>query len=156
MFSVLPFRPTKGAAFKVYFDTINITNYSTFLSSTPTNMVTKISKDNGAWASTTNNFTAIGTPAADNSAHYVQLTATEMDADIVIVSITNYNASAGSDMEAMTIVIYTDGTTGFSSGVAQIDTIDGLEHLPNSDPKIGDLFNALYFYLRKYKNRRGK
>ena len=114
---VLPFQPTKGVAFKVPFELQSETSPQSFISNEGTAIHTTVSKDYNAFSNTTNTYVYIGkNSTADSSHYYIELTAEEMDADVIMVTATNWGGGTGQKGYVNSIIIYTSGFTGFASG----------------------------------------
>lgn len=148
-----PFSPTRGETYKVHgvignggtFDGALITDASAV------GWTATVSKDGGAFSASTN--AVVTTNIGAKGVVSLVLTATEMDADTILVS---FDHNTSSYTEPIVIVrTASDDSGGGGSGLTQSDLISGEEHLPLSNATIGDLLKAMYFWLRKYKNRRG-
>ena len=107
-----------------------------------------ISKDGGVFNAPVNSpvdFT--------NGWYYIDLTASEMNADQIIIIL---NASDG-DLATTdsTCLIFPDFDygTGSGGGLEQSDLVDGLDILPRENPTIGDVLKGIYRYYVK-NNRR--
>lgn len=114
----LSFKPTKNQIFRLYFDfignTVSATNhaYVAFYAIPPT---IQISKDGGGFINTTNAPVSITTGRG-----YVDLTATEMNADVILIATSAYNGSNDSAAGAcVCIEIYTTTGSGGSGITAQ-------------------------------------
>ena len=112
----LPFRPKKGEAFRLYFGNTKSNGEAPTSDETPTSAFGyRISKDGAASVATTNVPTFIGTGngGLDRAIMYLDLTASEMDADEIVIFVRPGAGSGGNDGVAKHFVIYTDGYTGF-------------------------------------------
>lgn len=94
----------------------------------------KISKDDGSYVNTTNNFVEVG-----NGLYYVDLTSTEMNADVISLY---FGSGSGSGDHAM---IYTGlvGSGGSGGGISLDDEIEGKVTLPTGNLTIRQIFELL-------------
>lgn len=133
----LPFKPTKGEAFRLQLDIMGQSNGSTIAIVTDFHYV-GLSKDGAQFTETVNTpvFIAVDTDdtGASRSCSYLDLTASEMNADIIVVVARNTTGTPGL---LIVITIYTsaDGEDGGGSGggMSLDDIIDGSVTLPRGD-----------------------
>lgn len=120
----LPFKPIKGQQFKLYFG-------EKFAGGT-SNRLVKISKDGGAFATTTN--ALVMDYNNDNSpnwreAYNLTLTATEMNAD------------------AITLFVFYDGTTNFRHAITIYTQEAELSSTPTINSPVSEKITAMFQYL---------
>lgn len=131
----LPFRPIKGQAFRLYFETPGTSNLATVPNPCPayvsfSSLTFRISKDGAAATTLTNAPVEYGTGKG-----YVDLTSTEMNADTISISCnqqSNSNTTNGTNC-AVSIIIYT--------------TSSELSSAPTLNSSIADKITALFQYF---------
>lgn len=147
-----PFKPAKGQSFRLSLSTIGVTEVAPAPHPLPrflafSSLSFSVSKDNGAFNSLTNAPVQITTGKG-----YVDLTASEMNADVLMISASlSSNSSTGSNSLAQLIVIYT--TAASSGGLSLSDTVSNITDLPSSSPTLGEAVSFLYQYFKKRRNR---
>jgi len=158
----LPFIAKKGEAFRLYFGNLmkeNIESYSTDNADPEIPSYILISKDGAISAAATNAFGTI--PTTEDflpTAKYLDLTASEMNANVIIITVF-YN-SASNDGMPKVFIIYTDGFTGFASsggggGLALTDECQAFDPFDrDGTATVQQVLNALYKFLIKNHNRR--
>lgn len=86
----IPFRPTKGQAFRLYFGALSSDNNPAFPGLNTGIPDIYISKDGQAFANVTNTFVTVsdnpGGYASYANYFYLDLTSEEMDADVVVIT----------------------------------------------------------------------
>lgn len=109
----LPFTPTKGSAFRLYFGQPDNITSATGIDAVD---YIGISKDSGTFTETTNSATQITVDSSESARtrgrYFVDLTASEMDADVIIFIALGYSGSFDFNE---TIIIYTTGATGLDT-----------------------------------------
>jgi len=162
MLATIPFHPLKGEVFRAYFSLEGIEDRDgsnrgiVWRNGSIAGASWKISKDGGAVADLTN-----APVAVHNSLGYVDLTAAEMDADVVLISGSIYSQPGGTSDSIgyiATLIIYTSGSapagSGGSAGLALTDTVSDINSAPEKDPTIRDVLSFLYQYFRKRRKRK--
>lgn len=121
----LPFNPIKGQAFRLYVNNMMVSSSSGVAVPTIASLTYTISKDAGAFASTTNAAVTI-----TNSKGYIDLTSTEMTADVIIVS-----------------WVYGSGATTYSDSVIIYTQKAELASAPTLNSPISEKITAIFQYL---------
>jgi len=155
----LSFKPTKAAAFKVYFEanmlhTLRAYDEASkcgrlfFSPATLSNFTFSISKDGAAFTSLTNAPIEIDTGHAQ-----VQLTATEMNADVIIIKGLYQDLQNVQDSYTgiISIIIYTSTATDFNLTSIVTDVTD----LSHENPTVQEVLSLLWMGLRKSGGKAG-
>lgn len=140
-----PNSPVKGQTYRIYGGSANNdgTNGNPII---PDDISISISKDGGAFAPATNSPTAI---SGVGGAFYLDLTTSEMDADVVFVNIDYIGSNPTLKGIDGRIIIRT--TTSGGSGLSLSSTVNDINALPGTAPTLGEAISFLYQY---FKNRR--
>ena len=103
-----PFRPIKGQAFRLYFSVIQSNSSLNISDGTSASRRCYVSKDGGALTVATNSVAIIASPGSNTSPclFYIDLTASEMDADNITVSGT-FGSNSSTTNGSFQIHIYT-------------------------------------------------
>jgi hypothetical protein len=147
----LPFKPTKGEAFRLYGGQIQTASNGLLLQ-TGTPQSLHISKDGGSMTAPTNTIqSTFEASPVYNGAWYIDLTATEMNADVVQVCINPRNISTWGTPQIITI--YTDDGGGLSlnSIITDISTSDDIS---KTNPTLREVLAFLWAVMRKPGQKR--
>lgn len=143
-----PNKPAKAQSYRIYGGSSN-NDGSNGNPTIPSDLTIRISKNGQAFANATNAPTAIS--GGSGGAFYLDLTAEEMDADEIFVSIDYVGSNPTLKGIDGRIIIRTAATS--SGGLSLNDTVSNISNLPVASPTLGEAVSFLYQYFKKRRNR---